>query len=48
MVRRHLTTALDVLGLAAIPAGAAMVAGLGAALVAAGVEALLVSWRLSA
>lgn len=41
------TTLLDVLGLAAVVAGAYLLAGVGVAVVAAGVAALVVSWRLA-
>ena len=44
---RRLTTVLDLGGLGAIAGGVYVIAGLGVALVAAGVLALLVSWRLS-
>lgn len=46
-MRQHVTTALDLLGLGAVVAGAFVLAGLGVALVVAGAAALVVSWRVA-
>jgi hypothetical protein len=45
--RSGVTTLLDLFGLTAVPAGVGLLWGQGAAVLAAGVAALILSWRLS-
>ena len=46
-VRSAVTTGLELAGLSAVVGGIFVLAGLGAALVAGGAAALVMSWRLS-
>ena len=46
-MRQRLTTVLDLVGVAAVGVGIYVLAGVGGAVIVAGVAALVLSWRLS-